>query len=147
MSILKKWVWEGSKERVWCRCSNSGLALLWLLGRFSDSFSATIITNTWQWASSVGTHMGLRNGQNIGRHTGSRSGQSIVHLYFSKSVKLVLLTVTSILPISGLLWPFTFCQDLSLLLNHCWKLDCKSSINSFTIWRLSINSVTLENPD
>ena len=28
-------------------------------------------------------------------HTGSRSGQSIVHLYFSKSVKLVLLTLTS----------------------------------------------------
>ena len=44
--------------------------------------------------------MGSRNGQNIGRHTGSRSGQSIVHLYFSKSVKLVLLTVTSILPIN-----------------------------------------------
>jgi hypothetical protein len=41
------------------------------------------------------------NGQNIGRHTGSRSGQSIVHLYFSKSVKLVLLTMKSILPISG----------------------------------------------
>ena len=33
---------------------------------------------------------------------------------FSKSVKLVLLTLTSILPISGLLCPFTFCQDLSL---------------------------------
>jgi hypothetical protein len=63
MSILKKWVWEGYKERVWCRCSNSGLAQLWLLG----------------------------------------SGQSIVHLYFSKSVKLVLLTMKSILPISGLL--------------------------------------------
>ena len=93
MSILKKWVWEGYKERVWCRCSNSGLAGLWLLGRFSDSFSATNITNTWQWASSVGTHMGSRNGQNIGRHTGSRSGQSIVHLYFSKSVKLLLLTM------------------------------------------------------
>ncbi|EDL15816.1 mCG1032085 [Mus musculus] len=91
MSILKKWVWEGYKERVWCRYSNSGLARLRLLGRFSDSFSATNITNTWQWASSVGTHMG------------SRSGQSIVHLYFSKSVKLVLLTMTSILPISGLL--------------------------------------------
>jgi hypothetical protein len=58
MSILKKWVWEGYKERVWCRCSNSGLAGLWLLGRFSDSFSATSITNTWQWASSVGTYMG-----------------------------------------------------------------------------------------
>jgi hypothetical protein len=42
-------------------------------------------------------------GQNIGGHTGSRSGQSIVHLYFSKSVKLVLLTMKSILPISGLL--------------------------------------------
>jgi hypothetical protein len=37
-----------------------------------------------------------------------------VHLYFSKSVKLVLLTLTSILPISGLLCPFTFCQDLSI---------------------------------
>jgi hypothetical protein len=36
-----------------------------------------------------------------------------VHLYFSKSVKLVLLTLTSILPISGLLCPFIFCQDLS----------------------------------
>ena len=59
MSILKKWVWEGYKERVWYRCSNSGLAGLWLLGRFSDSFSATNITNTWQWASSVGTHMGM----------------------------------------------------------------------------------------
>ena len=105
MSILKKWVWEGYKERVWYRCSNSGLDGLWLLGRFSDSFSATNITNTWQWASSVGTQMGSRNGQNIGRHTGSRSGQSIVHLYFSKSVKLVLPTVTSILPISGLMWP------------------------------------------
>jgi hypothetical protein len=58
------------------------------------------------------TH-GSRNGQNIGRHTGSRIGQSIVHLFFSKSVKLVLLTIKSILPISGLLWPFTFCQDLS----------------------------------
>jgi hypothetical protein len=113
MSILKKWVWEGYKERVWCRYSNSGLAWLWLLGRFSNSFPATNITNTWQWASSVGTHMGSWNGQNIGRHTGSRSGQSIVHLYFSKSVKLVLLTMKSILPISGLLWPFTFCQDLS----------------------------------
>jgi hypothetical protein len=85
-----------------------------LLGRFSDSFSATNITNTWQWASSVGTHMGSRNGQNIGRHTGLRSGQSIVHLNFSKSVKLVLLTMKSILPISELQWPFTFCQDLSL---------------------------------
>ena len=95
MSIIKKWVWEGYKERVWCRCSNSGLAGLWLLGRFSDSSPATNITNTWQWASSVGTHMGSRNGQNIGRHTGSRSGQSIGHFYFSKSVKLVLLTVTS----------------------------------------------------
>ena len=92
MSILKKWVWDGYKERVWCRCSNSRLAGLWLLERFSDSFSATNITNTWLWASSVGTHMGSRNGQNIGRHTGSRSGQSTVHLYFSKSVKLVLLT-------------------------------------------------------
>jgi hypothetical protein len=61
------------------------------------------------------TH-GSRNGQNIGRHTGSKSGQSIVHLYFSKSVKLVLLTLTSILPISGLLCPFTFCQDLSIQL-------------------------------
>ena len=57
MSILKKWVWEGYKERVWCRCSNSGLAGLWLLGRFSDSFLAMNITNTCQWASSVGTHM------------------------------------------------------------------------------------------
>jgi hypothetical protein len=101
MSILKKWVWEGYKGRVWCRCSNSGLGGLWLLGRFSDPFSATNITNTWQWASSVGTHMGSRNGQKIGRHTGS--GQSIVQLYFTKSVKLVLLTVTYILPISGLL--------------------------------------------
>jgi hypothetical protein len=36
-----------------------------------------------------------------------------VHLYFSKSVKLVLLTLTTILPISGLLCPFKFCQDLS----------------------------------
>jgi hypothetical protein len=54
-------------------------------------------------ASSVGTHMDSRNGQNIGRHTGSRSGQSIVNLYFSKSVKLVLITMKSILPISGLL--------------------------------------------
>ncbi|EDL20947.1 mCG147713 [Mus musculus] len=26
MSILKKWVWEGYKESIWCRCSNSGLA-------------------------------------------------------------------------------------------------------------------------
>jgi hypothetical protein len=65
------------------------------------------------------TH-GSRNGQNIGRHTGSRSGQSIVHLYFSKSVKLVLLTLTSILPISGLLCPFTFCQDLSQVLVYMW---------------------------
>ena len=32
-----------------------------------------------------------------------KEGQSIVHLYFSKSVKLVLLTMKSILPISGLL--------------------------------------------
>jgi hypothetical protein len=103
MSIFKKWVWEGYKERVWCRCNNSGLAQLWLLGRFSDSSPATNITNTWQWASSAGTHMGSRNGQNIGRHMGSRSDQSIVHLYFSKSVKLVLLTMKSILPISGLL--------------------------------------------
>ena len=47
MSILKIWVWEGYKERVWCRCSNSGLARIWLLGRFSDSFSATNITNSW----------------------------------------------------------------------------------------------------
>jgi hypothetical protein len=63
----------------------------------------------------MGFISGSRNGQNIGRHTGSRSGQSIVHLYFSKSVKLVLLTpLTSILPVSGLLCPFTFCQDLSL---------------------------------
>jgi hypothetical protein len=51
-------------------------------------------------------------------HTGSRSGQSIVHLYFSNSVKLVLQTMKSILPISGLLWPFTFCQDLSLPFHH-----------------------------
>jgi hypothetical protein len=76
---------------------------LWLLGRFSESSPATNITNTWQWASSVGTHLGSRNGQKIDGHTGSRSGQSIVHLYFSKSVKLVLLTMNSILPISGLL--------------------------------------------
>jgi hypothetical protein len=62
-----------------------------------------------QWAH---TWMGSRNSQNTGRHTGFRSGQNIVHLYFSKSVKLVLLTMKSILPISGLLWPFTFCQDL-----------------------------------
>jgi hypothetical protein len=103
MSILKKWVWEGYKERVWCRCSNSGLAQLWLLGRFSDSFPATNIINTGQWASSVSTHMVSRNGQNIGRHTGSRSDQSIVHLYFSKQVKLVLLMIKSILPILGLL--------------------------------------------
>jgi hypothetical protein len=61
----------------------------------------------------VGTHMGSKNGQNIGRYTGSRSSQSIVYLYFSKSVNLVLLTKKSILLISGLLWPFTFCQDLS----------------------------------
>jgi hypothetical protein len=112
--FLKKWVWEGYKERVWCRCSNSDWPRLWLLGRFPNSSPATNITNTWQWASSVGTHMGSRNGQNIGRHTGSRSGQSIVHLYFSKSVNLVLLTMKSILPISGFLWPFTFCQDLSV---------------------------------
>jgi hypothetical protein len=52
-------------------------------------------------------------GQNTGRHTGSRSSQSIVHLYFSKSVKIVILTMKSIWPISGLLWPFTFGQDLS----------------------------------
>jgi hypothetical protein len=103
MFILKKWIWEGYKERVWCRCSNSRLAWLWLLGRFSDSSPITNITNTWQWASSVGTHMGSRNSQNVGRHMGSRSGQSIVHLYFSKSVKLLLLTIKSILPISGIL--------------------------------------------
>jgi hypothetical protein len=67
--------------------------------------------------SAMGTHL-VRN---IGKHTGSRSGQSIVHLYFSKSVKLVLLTLTSILPISGLLCPFTFCQDLSkpTVLSRC----------------------------
>ena len=84
---------------------------LWLLWRFSDSIPATNITNT---CAAVGTHLGSRNGQNIGGHTGSRSGQSIVHLYFSKSVKLVLLTMKSILPISGFLWPFTLCQDLSV---------------------------------
>jgi hypothetical protein len=61
----------------------------------------------------IGHTHGSRNCQNIGRHTGSRTGQSIVHLYFSKSVKLVLLTLTSVFPISGLLCPFTFCQDLS----------------------------------
>jgi hypothetical protein len=72
-------------------------------GDFPTLPPATNITNTWQWASSMGTHMGSRNGQNIGRHTGSRSSQSIVHLYFSKSVKLVLLAMKSILPISGLL--------------------------------------------
>jgi hypothetical protein len=71
---------------------------LWLLGRFSDSSPATNITNTSQWTSAVGTHLGSRNGQNIGRHMGSRSGQNI-----SKSVKLVLLTMNSIFPISGLL--------------------------------------------
>jgi hypothetical protein len=43
------------------------------------------------------------SGQNIGIHTGLRSSQSIVHLYFSKSMKLVLLTMKSILPISGIL--------------------------------------------
>jgi hypothetical protein len=142
MFILKKWIWEGYKERVWCRCSNSGLAGLWLLGRFSDSFSATNITNTWQWASSVGTHMGSRNGQNIGRHMGSRSGQSIVHLYFSKSVKLVLLTLTSILPISGLLCPFTFCQDLSLLL--CFTVSGEpfsSPTDLLCLWNPCENSV------
>ena len=85
------------------------------LGRFSDSLLATNITNNWQWGAALGKHLGSRNGQNIGRHTGSRSGQSIVYLYLSKSVKLVLLTMKSILPTSGLLWPFTFCQDLSEL--------------------------------
>ena len=52
--------------------------------------------------SSGHTH-GFKEWSNIGRHTGSRSGQIIVYLDFSKSVKLVLLTMKSILPISGLL--------------------------------------------
>jgi hypothetical protein len=124
MSILNKCVWGGYKERIWCRCSNSGLAGLWLLGRFFDSFPATSITNTWQWGEAVGTHLSSRNGQNIGRHKDLRSGHSIVHLYISKSVKLLLITIKSILPISGLLWPFTFCQDLSIwrLLVEDWLL-------------------------
>ena len=91
--------------------SNAGVVTpdwpqLWLLGRFSDSSPATNITNT-------GSEVKQWDDQNIGKDRGSRSGQSIVHLYFFKSVKLVLLTLTSILPISGLLCPFTFCQDLS----------------------------------
>jgi hypothetical protein len=98
MSILKKWVWEGYKERVCCRCSNSRLTLLWLLGRFSDSIPATNITDTWQWGAAVGTHLGSWNGQNTGRHTGSRSGQSIVHLNFSKSVKLAVLFSVKLKP-------------------------------------------------
>jgi hypothetical protein len=59
-------------------------------------------------------------------------------LYFYKSVKLVLLTMKSIFPISGLLWPFTFCQDLSvtvyivhivasvLLPTNLWHIEDKS---------------------
>jgi hypothetical protein len=103
MSILKNGYGRGTRKESGAGAATPDWPWLWLLGRFSDSSPATNITNTYQWASSVGTHMGSRNGQNIGRHTGSSCGQSIVHLYFSKSVKLVLLTVKSILPISGLL--------------------------------------------
>jgi hypothetical protein len=52
---------------------------------------------------SSGSHLGSRNGHNIGRHTGSRCGQSIVHLYFSKSMEVLLIKMKSVLPISGLL--------------------------------------------
>ena len=117
--------------------SNEGAATLdwpqlWLLERFSDSFPATSIatniTNTWQWGATMGTP-----GQNIGRHTGSRSGQNIVHLYFSKSVKLVLLTMKSILPITGLLWPFTFCQDLSCVhMSVCVSVRVCLILSSFS---------------
>jgi hypothetical protein len=101
------------------------------------TLSATNITNTWQWASSVGTHMGSRNGQNIGRHTGSRSGQSIVHLYFSKSVELVLPTLTSILPISGLLCPFIFCQDLSISLLYLY-MSFKDQAQADRLWSINV---------
>jgi hypothetical protein len=47
-----------------------------------------------------------------------------VHLYFSKSVKLVLLAMKSILPISGILWPFIFCQALSLSIGPVTSLGC-----------------------
>lgn len=47
MSILKTWVQEGDKERVGGRFSDSGLAGLWVLGRFSDFSPATNLTNTW----------------------------------------------------------------------------------------------------
>ena len=89
---------------------------LWLLGRFYDSISATNTTNTRQWGAAVGSaHTWVQGTVRTLADTWIQgAARALGTSFFSKSVELLLLTMTSILPISGLLWSFTFCQDLSL---------------------------------
>ena len=89
----------GKQGKSLMKVQHSGLAPTMVAGEISRLFPS----NQYHKHLAVRCSNGHTPGQNIGRHTGSRSGQSIVHLYFSKSVKLVLLTMKSILPISGLL--------------------------------------------
>jgi hypothetical protein len=100
----------GKQGKSLMKVQHSRLALTMVAGEIFWLFPS----NQYHKHLAVRYSNGHTSGQNIGRHTGLRSDQSIVHLYFSKSVKLVLLTMKSILPISGLLWPFTLCQDLSI---------------------------------
>ena len=89
----------GKQGKSLMKVQHSGLAPAMIAGEISRLFPS----NPYHKHLAVRCSNGHTPGQNIGRHTGSRSGQSIVHLYFSKSVKPVLLTIKSILPISGLL--------------------------------------------
>jgi hypothetical protein len=94
---------RGTKKESGAGVATPDWSRLWLLGRFSDSISATNITNTCQRGIAVRIHLGSVTVRTLADTQVPMSGQSIVHLYFSKSVKLVLLTMKSILPISGLL--------------------------------------------
>jgi hypothetical protein len=64
----------------------------------------------------------MAEGQSINIYTNSRYAFATAHI---TSVKLVLLTLTSILPISELLCSFTFCQDLSIPLTS-YKISTRS---------------------
>ena len=86
----------GKQGKSLMKVQHSGLAPAMVDGEISRLFPS----NQYHKHLAVRCSNGHTPGQNIGRHTGLRN---IVHLYFSKSVKLVLLTMKSILPISGLL--------------------------------------------
>jgi hypothetical protein len=109
--FLKKWVWKGYKERVWCRCSNSGLAPAVVAGEIFQLFPS----NQYHKHLAVGCSSGYTHGfkersEHWQTHGFKELPEHRAPLFFYISEAS---SANNEIYFANFRASFTFCQDLS----------------------------------